>query len=268
MPSVFTNADEVHTALRAKYEPPEWVYLAEVATGTGGRLERFMDGLAMNMWPSRGLALHGFEIKVTRSDWRTELRKPRKAEASFKHVDFWWLVVGNADIVKPDELPKGWGLLVPHGKTLKVKVQAVERKPKKLDRAFLASMLRSVTSGSATARAVQAAKADAYSRGYAQGQKDDRNTAKRDRDDDLRRAKRLIETTEQFQKLTGVSLDGYSVDVEQQAKVFNLMRQMFSGKYGNDPVSALRRIREKMAEKLTDVDAFLDELTALMELTT
>jgi hypothetical protein len=67
---------------------------------------------------------HGHEVKVSRSDWLTELRDPSKAEAFRPHMHYWWLVVSDKAIVR-DDLPEGWGLLAPHGpRTLRVVVQA------------------------------------------------------------------------------------------------------------------------------------------------
>lgn len=69
------------------------------------------------------MQLHGHEIKVSRSDWLVELRDPSKAEAWKQYCDRWWLVAPR-DIVKPEELPEGWGLLVPAGKNLRTVVTA------------------------------------------------------------------------------------------------------------------------------------------------
>jgi hypothetical protein len=61
--------------------------------------------------PSSGHVVHGFEVKVSRSDWLTELKDPEKAEAFKPYCDHWWLVTPTADIVRGD-LPEGWGHLV------------------------------------------------------------------------------------------------------------------------------------------------------------
>ncbi|GAA4120556.1 hypothetical protein GCM10022215_24320 [Nocardioides fonticola] len=67
---------------------------------------------------------HGHEVKVSRSDWLTELRDPSKADAFRPYVHGWWLVAADASIVR-DDLPAGWGLMVPHGPhTLRVVVPA------------------------------------------------------------------------------------------------------------------------------------------------
>lgn len=72
---------------------------------------RTADALVVDLWPSSGHLVHGFEIKVSRSDWLTELKDPDKAEAFKPYCDHWWLAVPDAAIVR-DDLPAGWGLLV------------------------------------------------------------------------------------------------------------------------------------------------------------
>lgn len=71
---------------------------------------RTADAIVVDLWPSSGNLLHGFEVKVSRSDWLTELKDPSKAEAFRPYCDHWWLVVPDAAIVR-DDLPEGWGLL-------------------------------------------------------------------------------------------------------------------------------------------------------------
>lgn len=90
---------------------------------------RTADALAVDLWPSSGHPIHGFEVKVSRSDWLHELKDPEKAEAFKPYCDHWWLVVPDVAIVR-DDLPSGWGLLAPDGKgSLRVR-----RRAPKLDR--------------------------------------------------------------------------------------------------------------------------------------
>ena len=97
---------------------------------TTGKL-RTVDALAVDLWTSQGNAIHGHEIKVSRSDWLAELRDPDKSEAFRRYCDYWWLVVPDASIVR-DDLPDGWGLMAQgrDGK-LRVRVAAprLEREP-------------------------------------------------------------------------------------------------------------------------------------------
>lgn len=73
--------------------------------------ERSLDALAVPLWPSE-TDLHGFELKVSRGDWLRERKDPEKSEAFRKYLHRFWLVVSDRGIVKGDELPEGWGLLV------------------------------------------------------------------------------------------------------------------------------------------------------------
>ena len=84
---------------------------------------RTIDALAVDLWPSSGHPIHGFEVKVSRSDWLTELKDPEKSQAFMRYVDHWWLVVPDAAIVR-DDLPAGWGLLVESGGGLRIKRRA------------------------------------------------------------------------------------------------------------------------------------------------
>ncbi len=137
----------VKEAIRKRYAAPEWATFFEVANGTGGRITNYADALAMNLFPSRGLRMHGFEIKVSRSDWLSELKKPHKAEAIQRYCDHWWIVTP-PDIIKDGELPPTWGHLILKGNGLNVAVKAPELTPEVPPRAFLASILRNAQQAS------------------------------------------------------------------------------------------------------------------------
>ena len=103
---------------------------------------RTADAMAIDLWPSAGNLIHGFEIKVSRSDWLCELRDPDKAEAFRPYVDHWWLVVPDPAIVR-DDLPDGWGLLaIGSDGRLRVRRKAprLERQP--MTASMTASLLR------------------------------------------------------------------------------------------------------------------------------
>lgn len=97
---------------------------------------RVADFIAADKYPGdpRGtrLAFHGHEVKVSRSDWLTELKDPTKAEVFKRYMHHWWLAVPDASIVKPGELPDGWGLLVASGGKLRAKVKAPRLTPESL----------------------------------------------------------------------------------------------------------------------------------------
>ena len=109
---------------------------------------RTADALAVDLWPSSGNAIHGFEVKVSRGDWLTELKDPDKAEAFKRYCDRWWLVTPTADIVRGD-LPSGWGHLIAHGGGLRIKVQAPRLDREPMPFAMTAAWLRAVAKASA-----------------------------------------------------------------------------------------------------------------------
>jgi len=97
--------------------------------------------VAMNLFPSRGLAIHGVEIKVSRSDWLSELKKPGKSAPIQQYCDFWWLAAPK-DVLKIDELPMTWGYLELQGSRLVAVKKAPQLTPKALDREFAAALIR------------------------------------------------------------------------------------------------------------------------------
>ena len=133
---------EVFGALKRRFAPPAYAALPAVRDTTGWAGKRTIDAIIMGCYPSRGLHLHGVEIKTSRSDWLRELRKPEKQESIFRFCDFFWLAVGDKDVAQIDEVPENWGLLVPHGKSMKALVPAPKLEPDPIERGFLASILR------------------------------------------------------------------------------------------------------------------------------
>ena len=141
-PQSTLGTGQIEAALRRRYSGNDWAFITEVPNGTGAAKSRSADAIAMSLWPSRGLELHGFEIKASRNDWLRELHNAAKAEKICRYCDRWWLAVGDPEIVKPDELPPTWGLLIPRGTELVQKVAAPKLTPIDVDRCFLAGMLR------------------------------------------------------------------------------------------------------------------------------
>lgn len=92
--------DAVVNVLRSRYAQHEWALVPE--------FER-VDAVAVNCWPSKRLEVHGIEIKVTRSDWLRELRKPHKSKWGRSISDFWFLAAPSGVLDGLDELPDGWG---------------------------------------------------------------------------------------------------------------------------------------------------------------
>lgn len=138
------TSERIHALLRERHALPEWVLAFEVANGTGSQAQRYADAVAMNCFPSKGCEILGFEIKVSRSDWLRELKKSGKSVPVARFCDRWYVVAPDG-IVKREELPRGWGLIVGKDDALRVAVQPpVNEEAKDVTRSFMASMLRRV----------------------------------------------------------------------------------------------------------------------------
>lgn len=190
----------VTALLRERYAAPEYAFLPQVRSRTGysGPI-RTADALAMSLYPSRGLELHGFEIKVSRGDWLRELKEPDKAEEIVRHCDRWWIAVSDEKIVAPGELPPTWGLLAPKRGKMAVSVEAPLLTAEPMSRAFLAAILRNVADG--MAGMVPAAE---IAERIAIAQKEGEERATMDAARDLARMKQKIEA---FEAKAGIKID-------------------------------------------------------------
>ena len=119
-----------------------YAYAEQVPSKTSW-VTRRLDFMAMDMWPSAGLDLHGFEVKCSRSDWLVELRDPSKAEEFKQYMDRWWLVIADRAMVKPGELPPGWGqMALDKNGALRVVRHAPRLTPNPMPRTMFAALLR------------------------------------------------------------------------------------------------------------------------------
>jgi hypothetical protein len=129
----------------------EWLYMEHVRNDAGWYC-RTIDAIAMNTFKSKGLALHAYEVKCSRADWLRELAEPTKSQPFLEMVDYLWLVTGPG-IVKIEELPESWGLLLATttGSGLRQKraadplrpiVRGWYDKPDPMPRGLVAAMLR------------------------------------------------------------------------------------------------------------------------------
>lgn len=145
------TSSAIKAALRLKYAAPKWAVLEEVRNATGllkkrfGKKPRYADMIAMGLWPSEGLEIVGFEVKVSRADWLAEISDEKKAVAVKQFCDRWYLVTHSEKIVKDGELPAGWGWLVVEGLKVREIVPAPKLSSQPITREFLASLMRNAT---------------------------------------------------------------------------------------------------------------------------
>jgi hypothetical protein len=148
VPGKLTEADMID-ALERRYSATagngrRYATAYGVRSHAGFDARRTADFVAMDLWPSKGLLLHGHEVKVSRSDWLRELKEPEKAAEFIPYMNCWWLAVSDPRIVRPGELPDDWGLLVMRGGMLVVRKPAPKREAKPLTRSRLAGLMRAV----------------------------------------------------------------------------------------------------------------------------
>lgn len=239
-------------ALRKRYPMPEWVLMEEVRDAAGFQSKRSADAIAMNTWPSRGLEINGFEIKASRSDWLRELKDPAKAEAIAAYCDRWW-IVALPDLVKPDELPIGWGLLElkANGSLKEMKLAPKKEDVKPLNRTFIAAMMRRC--GQIDEQRVQATLEDQkkaiekYWREFANNEA-------------TRRARRYEEQKAMIDKLeqaTGIEIAGlqYRTDAFISAVKFALAAYDIHGQYSG--LQSIKGSMERCIKQINDLGALV-----------
>lgn len=97
------TADEVARGLRGRHPDlsGEWLTYRECWR---------IDFFAMHAWPTRKHARVGYEIKVSRADFRTELKKPGKRMNAVDLCNEFYFATP-ADLVQVHEVPEDCGLV-------------------------------------------------------------------------------------------------------------------------------------------------------------
>ncbi len=136
------TASDIRIGMTVRWAEPEWAIMWEVGEATGGASGRYADAVMMSLWPSRGLELHGVEIKVSRSDWKREAADPSKAEAVARYCDRWWIHTPPGVVDDLSALPPAWGLREFDGKAWRTIREAGKTDAEPVGRPFLAALLR------------------------------------------------------------------------------------------------------------------------------
>jgi hypothetical protein len=200
------NAQDVVKALRVHYGDA-YAVIEQVAAGTGWQANRHLDVVAVGVWPSRGLEIHGVEVKVSRADLKRELKSPAKAEEVAKYCDRFWIAapegVVHADMLL--SLAPGWGILEVEdrkdGHRVRITRPAQVLTPTPVDRGFAAALLRRLPSPTEEMRAAireeERARADEAFESRVQYEVDRR----------MRGAERTVDRVRAFEEASGISLD-------------------------------------------------------------
>lgn len=240
------TAPDLARLLEERYPANEYALLPQVRNGTGfSKAPRTADAMAIGLWPSRGLYVHGFEIKVTRADWIRELRAPEKAEDIARYCDFWWLVVPDIKIAPIDEVPASWGILAPDSKgKLRATRNAEKLEAQPLDRLFVAAILRKAANTTTPRAAFQ----KEYQRGYNEGRAAGHKDGERSAGYSAKELEELREAVKAFEDASGVRINQWS-----DPNLGAVVKLVLDARRGQrrDVVAALDRAQE-WARKLED----------------
>lgn len=166
------KAEEVRSALRARYKDSRRYAIAEEVGLTTGFSHRRLDMMVIDCYNSHGFRIDGFEIKVSTSDLRRELADPEKHIAFFDVIDYYTLAVP-AGVCEPlmDVIPKKWGILIINedGSTrYKRRPLALEdqKADRSIPRGFFASITRAIQSRQPSEQEIR----EAYEKGLKEGE--------------------------------------------------------------------------------------------------
>jgi hypothetical protein len=194
------NAYEITAKLEKKYAPPSWAFFTEVKSSVG--FGRRADGIAVAMWRSLGLEIHGFEVKTSRPDWLRELKNPGKSDEIFCYCNRWWIVTQDASIIQNGELPDTWGLQVMTGRGLKIMTRAPKLRPDPLTPWFVAEILRRHFNSMKRPEQLDAE----YQRGFEAGKE---QATPGNLIYEVQKAEKLQKRVEEFEKYSGVKIDSW-----------------------------------------------------------
>lgn len=237
-------------ALRKEYPLPQYAVLYEVANGMSATFNGYADAIVMSLFPSRGLDVHGFEIKTSRTDWLRELKNPAKAEAVARHCDYFWLLTSDDEIASKEEVPATWGLYVLNGNNLEVRKRAKRLKPVELDRTFVGAMLRRAyeMAERERRRAIEAIDKEEFVRQTKKkAEKEAEEHFKQDLEISTREHLALKRQVEEFEHASGIKIDMWNG--RKMGEAVNLLMRL-KGQYEFDDLSRLARDLEDRAREI------------------
>lgn len=245
----------IYALLRARHSLPSWCFLPEVRDATGWAQRRTADALALDCYPSRGLEVHGFEIKVSRGDWLRELKDSSKSASIAGFCDRWWIVAPQG-VVKQPELPKAWGLMTA-GDILRVAVQAPLIPKEPMDASFIASLVR--TALQSNTEAIKASHTEGWNDGFQRG-KESAQAVPRDA---RTKTARLLEGARAFQRASGIDfLAGWGAEhAARLGKATRVGQAILDGRHGQlSPIREAANIAAHHAKNLAEKADELDRL--------
>lgn len=120
------SAAKIVDILTAAHDPKQWAFFAElrIGTGYGKDAEQRFDGWAIHYFPSKRNVTRCYEIKISRSDFKSEIKKPLKRRPGLRLANEFYFVTP-ANLLDPHEIPPECGLMEVNDRgVLKIKVPA------------------------------------------------------------------------------------------------------------------------------------------------
>lgn len=140
-PMTVVTTTQIKKALVKRYPTGSHAIMWEVGDATGHQVKRHADAVAIGLWPSHGYPIEGIEIKVSRQDFKKEMKQPEKSQPIYQYCTRWWLAAPK-NYIAPEELPPTWGLLELVGESLRVTKQAPVLEPRPISPAFFAALIK------------------------------------------------------------------------------------------------------------------------------
>ena len=216
------TSTDMKASLLKHYAPPSHRVFFEVSNDTGVKARRWIDAIALGIWPSTGHEIVGIEIKVSRGDWKRELAAPDKAQTLMRFCTRWYLAAPEG-LVKPDELPATWGLIERKADgAMRQKVCAKLLEPEPLTAGFLMAVLRNASGVDMELVSKLVAERDAE-RHKRFEREIDQAAERRVRDVGLKQ-ERALKVAEKIEALTGEKIENWLLDEEALAAAYKLVK--------------------------------------------
>jgi hypothetical protein len=229
------TSSDVKKAISDVFAPPAYQTFFEVSNATGYGIKSYADAIAMGVWPSTGHEIHGFEVKVSRSDFLNEMKNPEKAMPIMQYCHRWSLVCP-ANMVKPDEVPATWGIYWFKDGVIRKARQAPLLEAKPLTAGFVAALVR--RAGQLDTASINKAVAEARER-WDRDKKQDIEDEVRRRSGSRDAALKLLHAME---AAYGHNLDSW--DVEALCKAVAITAKLGLHESWSSPISMLAMIED------------------------
>lgn len=240
------TSKDVIEALHSRYPDGKYLKILE-APQDSQRQGRKIDMLVINKWQSRGLMREAIEIKVSVSDFRTELENPAKADFWWKHCTLFW-VAAPLHIAQKirDEIPETWGLIAINGSKCRTLIKATAHTPEPLSWSTSVGVMRALDDVSGAG----------LDRAYWEGHRIAKTEAEakigtESRDSQVLSLQRSLEQIKsrvaEFEERSGLKIDEYgSGDVGEAVHLLN--RVMIGSYKERDLNNAVMRLRDQADE--------------------